>query len=200
MSPAWKHRTSIRLDGVERDIEIARLTIGELANVRLMIRALSQQTQRVETMIERSAVDIRQLLEGEKALNLYIGEEIVDAIGKWLRPVAPWVGPDDTLIDSGAAFCAAYGNDEIEAAFMAVYLANMPGVTLRKNSPSPLDSTDGSLASASRPSGDIPATPVDRAGDAEAIAIASVPGQDATINPPGTTAGDSSPRFALSEV
>ena len=200
MSLAWKHRTSLRLDGVEREVEIARLTIGEMANVRLMIRALSQQTQRVESMTERAASDIRALLEGEKALNLYIGEQIVEAIGQWLRPVAPWVGPGDVLVDSGAAFCEAYGNDEIEAAFMAVYLANQPGVVLRKNSPSLLDSTDGSRASGIRPSGDVPGTiaaPVEPAATGDR---ASVPGLDATTLPPGTTAAHSSHGSVLSAV
>lgn len=192
---------SITLDGVPRAVEIARLSVGEIANVRLYIRMLSLQEQRLATLADRPVLEQIALARDERDANEQLGAWISDVVTTSLRPVTPWQAASGVEVVDGQSYCAAYDNDAILAAFWAIYLRNTLTEETRKNSASPRGSADGSPQSESPRRGD---TPESRAGDASpsdstsaaAVSVTTFP----IANPSGTTAAPSRPASVLSAV
>lgn len=201
MADRWArpHQTTILLDDVPRPVEIARLTVGDMANVRLCIRMLAQQEQRLATLADRPIREQVALAAEERDANAQLGGWVCEAVTDFLRPRASWVSAIGVEVTSGAAFCDAYDNDAILAAFWAIYLAQTVSETTRKNSPSPRDSADGSPVSASPARGDAPAATVEPASASVSGISEDAPAPPAT-NPSGTTAADSSRSSVLSAV
>lgn len=162
MASPWSrpHQRTITLDGLERAVEIARLTVGRMANMRMCISMLAQQRVRLESLPERSPAEQMQLAREERDVNLQLGQWIEEEIVASLRPRAPWVSESGIEVVDGQTYVDAYDNDALEAAFWAIYLANTLSEPTRKNSSSPRDLADGSPASASPAPGDAPAPTV----------------------------------------
>ena len=193
---------SITLDGVPRAVEIARLSVGEMANVRLYIRMLSLQEQRLATLADRPVAEQIALARDERDANAQLGAWISEVVTTSLRPAgAPWLASSGVEVTDGQSYCDAYDNEAILAAFWAIYLRNTLTEETRKNSASPRGSADGSPQSESPRRGD---TPESRAGDASpsdstsaaAVSVTTFP----IANPSGTTAAPSRPASVLSAV
>lgn len=192
---------SITLDGVARAVEIAHLDVGERANVRLYIRMLSLQEQRLATFGDRPVAEQIALARDERDANAQLGAWVTEVVATSLRPVAPWTSASGLEVTDGVTYCDAYGNDAILAAFWAIYLRNELDEDTRKNSASPRGSAAGSPPSESPARGDGPANPVDGASPSDSTSPAAVSVTTFPIaNPSGTTAAPSRPVSALSAV
>jgi hypothetical protein len=201
MADLWTraHRTTLTIDGVTHPVEVARLSLGALTNLKYDVRMLALQQARLEQMADVPVAAQIAASVDEHALNLHLGQRIEDTIRAGLRPVTPWVATSGVAVTDGASYVEAYGNDDLLAAFWCVYLANTVGVTLAKNSPSPRDSGAGSAASETAARGDAPA-PIAAPVDAPASAPSAAVSAPIVLTPSGMTGDTSSPIAVPSAV
>lgn len=194
---ARPHSTTLTLDEFERPVQIGRMTSGELANAKLLVRMYALQQQRIEGLADTPVLEQIQIAKDETALNLHLGQQIEDLVGGFLRPVTPWLAPSEVLVTDGASFVDAYGNEELEAAFWAIYIGNTIRDAFRKKSSSPPASADGSRASGSPARGDAPA-PIAEPADASGSASPGGAPEALVTSLSGTTTTDFLPSPVLS--
>ena len=180
------HQTTITLDGTDHLVQVGRMTSAELSNAKLLVRMYALQQQRLEALADTPVLEQIQIAKDEQTLNQFFGTQIEDLVRGFLRPVTPWLAPSDVMVTDGETYVDAYGNEELEAAFWAIYIGNTVKDAFRKNSSSLPASPDGSRASGSPARGDAPAL---TAGPADASGSVSPEGAPEVLValPSGTT-------------
>lgn len=193
------HQTTLTLDGTDRPVLVGRMTSGELANAKLLVRMYALQQQRLEALADMPVLEQIQISKDEQTLNLHFGTQIEDLVRGFLKPVTPWLAPSEVMVVDGDAYVDAYGNEELEAAFWAIYIGNTVKDAFRKNSSSLPASPDGSRTSGNPARGDAPA-PTAGPADASGSASPEAAPEAHEASPSGTTTPDSVPSPALSAV
>ncbi|MBK9497043.1 MAG: hypothetical protein IPO08_21530 [Xanthomonadales bacterium] len=187
---ARPHAQTITLDGASRAVQIARLNVSRMANVRMCISMLAQQNARMADFSTLPPREQLELARAEREVNGQLGAWIEEEIRESLRPTTPWTSAAGIEVVDGASYVEAYDNDALTAGFWAIYLANTLSEDTRKNSSSPRDSAAGSPVSETAPRGDAPEATVGPAGGSASVAAVDAPAPRAPI-PSGTTATSS---------
>lgn len=193
---------AVTLEGTPRELQFARLSLGEKANLTLLLSIFRSQSERLARLLDEPAA--RQLAEiaEERSANLQFGQWVEEMLASAVRPVEPWTSAEGLAVTDGASFVEAHGDDDLTAALMVLYDCNTVSRGTRGNSGSPRDSSPGSDGASPAARGDAPGPTA-----APVAPSASVSPEDAvappTTPPSGsmTSAGSpSSPSPVLSAV
>lgn len=183
---------ALTLEGTSRELQFARLTLGEKANLTLLLAIFRSQSERLARLLDEPAA--RQLAEiaEERSANLQFGQWVEEMLASAVRPVAPWTSAEGIEVVDGASFVEAHGDDDLTAALMVLYDCNTVSRGTRGNSGSPRDSSPGSDGASPAARGDAPgptAAPVAPSASASPEGVADPP----TIPPSGSMTSAGSP-------
>lgn len=157
---ARPHTRPLILDGTPRELEFARLSVGEMANVKLLLAMFRQQQERITQLADAPLAQQIESIAEERRANVRMGEWVEDTLAASVRPVTPWTSPDGVEVTDGASFVAAYQDDDLISALMVLFSVNTVSAATAKNSESPRDSSPGSAGERPTARGDAPAPTV----------------------------------------
>lgn len=193
---------TVTLEGTPRALQFARLTLGEKANLTLLLAIFRSQSERLARLLDEPAA--RQLAEiaEERAANLQFGQWVEEMLAGTVRPVAPWTSAEGIEVTDGASFVEAHGDDDLTAALMVLYDVNTVSKVMRGNSGSPRDSSPGLDGASPAARGDAPApTAAPAAPSASARPeAASAPPETSPSGSMTSVSAPSSPSSVLSAV
>ena len=154
---ARPHEATVPLDGEPRALQFARLGVGEMANVKLLLAIFRQQQERI---VKLGDVPVAQQLDAiaeERTANLRMGQWVEETLVAGVRPVTPWTSAEGVEVTDGASLVAAYQDDDLVALLMVLFSVNTVRAATAKNSESPRDSSPGSVDASPAARGDAPA-------------------------------------------
>lgn len=148
---------SVPFEGTPREMQFARLDLGQKANLTLLLAIFRSQSERLARLLDEPAArQIAEIAEERKA-NIEFGAWVEEMLAGAVRPVEPWTSAEGLEVTDGASFVEAHGDDDLTAALMVLYDCNTVSRGTRGNSGSPRDSSPGSDGASQAARGDAPA-------------------------------------------
>ena len=162
---AWLHPFDARLviDGVERLVQIARLSVGQKANFQLGLARLMGSRG---SLAEDATTDEREAWDKEsRRSNQLRGDWLNETIAESLRVVEPWMSGDGIEVKTSADLLQAYQDETLlTTCVLLIWTHNTLTADQRKNLPSPADLVRSSVAgTAAEATGETPAPTAENA-------------------------------------
>ena len=189
---ARPHRRTLVLEGEPRELALARLDVGAVANVKLLLAIFRQQNDRLMRIAQEPIAQQLPAIAEEREANKQFGAWVEDALREGVRPVTPWTSADGVEVTDGASFVEAYQDEDLYAALLLLFDANTVSRATAKNSESPRDSSPGSPGGSQTARGDAPA-PTAASADSSASATPAVAPDPTGPSPSGLTTAGASP-------
>lgn len=157
---ARPHEATVPLDGEPRQLQFSRLSVGEMANVKLLLAIFRQQQERIVRLGDVPVAQQLDAIAEERTANLRMGGWVEETLIAGVRPVAPWTSAEGVEVMDGASLVAAYQDDDLISLLMVLFAQNTVRTVTAKNSESPRDSSPGSPDETPAARGDAPAPTV----------------------------------------
>lgn len=135
----WKHPFlgHLLIDGEERPVKIARLSVAQKANFHIGLSRL--MGTRGAPPAEDASLEAREAWDAERRReNVLRGAWLNDTIAEGLQIIAPWLSPDGIPVETAGDLVQAYQDDVVlTSCVLTIWTHNTLTAAQRKNLPSP---------------------------------------------------------------